>query len=448
MANERKFVVENIRRVLLREYLMKETERAGFGGLDIQRTPIGTRISLFIERPGLVIGRQGGAIKRLTETLEREFKFDNPQIEVQEVDNPSLNAQIMAEKLAVALERGWHFRRAGHSTVRRIMDSGARGCQVVISGKLTGQRHRTEKFKEGHIKHCGEPSREFMRDGFAVAKLKLGIIGVKVQIMDSDTKLPDDIEVMKAPVVVEGEEPVAALEPSVEAETPVETAVAEVTVEAPAVEAKAEPEAPVKPALAPVVEAKVEPEKAAEPAKAPAEEPKVVAKPAIPEKPKSEEPVPVKKPLPLPAEEPKVEAKPAIPEKVKPKEPAPIEKPLPLPAEEPKVVAKPATPEKPKPEEPVPVKKPSPPPAEEPKVEAKPAVAETEKAKPEEPERLGKPTPLIEEKKEKEKVKKKERKVRDGKDLKTKKLKMVARKLEKLGEDVDVELREEEEESK
>jgi small subunit ribosomal protein S3 len=107
LASERKFVVENIRRVLLREYLMKETQRAGFGGLDIQRTPMGTRISLFIERPGIVIGRQGGAIKSLTETLEKEFKFDNPQIEVQEVDNPSLNAQIMAEKLAVALERGW-----------------------------------------------------------------------------------------------------------------------------------------------------------------------------------------------------------------------------------------------------------------------------------------------------------------------------------------------------
>ena len=155
MANERKFVTENIRRVLLKEYMMKKVGRAGFGGLDVQRTPMGTRVTLITERPGLVIGRRGEAIKSLTKAIEDDFSFNNPQIEVQEVENPNLNAQIMAEKLANALERGWHFRRAGHSTVRRIMDSGARGCQVIIAGKLTGQRHRTEKFKEGHIKYCG-----------------------------------------------------------------------------------------------------------------------------------------------------------------------------------------------------------------------------------------------------------------------------------------------------
>ncbi|MBX8644670.1 MAG: 30S ribosomal protein S3, partial [Thermoplasmata archaeon] len=138
-------------------------------------------------------------IKSLTRQMEELFDFDNPQIEVQEDQNPNLNAQIMAKKLAFALERGWHFRRAGHSTVRRIMDSGARGCQVIISGKLTGQRHRTEKFKEGHIKYCGEPKRLFMREGFAAAKLKLGVIGVKVQIMVPDARLPDEI-IIKDPL--------------------------------------------------------------------------------------------------------------------------------------------------------------------------------------------------------------------------------------------------------
>ncbi|UCG68344.1 MAG: 30S ribosomal protein S3 [Thermoplasmata archaeon] len=195
MTSERKFVMENIRRYLLKEYLMRETKRAGFGGLDIQRTPMGTRVTLTIERPGLVIGRRGGSIKFLERSVEEDFNFDNPKIEVQEVGNPSLNAQIMAEKLASALERGWHFRRAGHSTVRRIMDAGAKGCQVVISGKLTGQRHRVEKFKEGHIKFCGEPATQWMEEGFAVAKRKLGVIGVKVQIMDPDSKLPDDVEI-------------------------------------------------------------------------------------------------------------------------------------------------------------------------------------------------------------------------------------------------------------
>lgn len=196
MAGERKIVIENIKRVLLREHLIKRTERAGFGGLDIQRTPLGTRVTLLAERPGLIIGRKGRAVKALTEEMISEFDFDNPQIEVEEVQNPALNAQIMADKLASALERGWHFRRAGHSTVRRIMDAGARGCQVTISGKLTGRRHRTEKFKEGHIKHCGEPKLTWMREGFAIAKVKLGVIGVKVLIMESDAELPDEIRII------------------------------------------------------------------------------------------------------------------------------------------------------------------------------------------------------------------------------------------------------------
>ncbi|HOE52793.1 MAG TPA: 30S ribosomal protein S3 [Methanomassiliicoccales archaeon] len=196
MASERKFVAENVRRVLLKEYLMKTVDRAGFGGVDVQRTPMGTRVTLVTERPGIVIGRRGAAIKSLTKAIEDNFKYDNPQIEVQEVENPNLNAQIMAEKLAFALERGWHFRRAGHSTVRRIMEAGARGCLIVISGKLTGERHRTEKFKDGYIKYCGEPRELFVDTGFAVAKLKPGVIGVKVEIMHPEARLPAEIDVM------------------------------------------------------------------------------------------------------------------------------------------------------------------------------------------------------------------------------------------------------------
>jgi small subunit ribosomal protein S3 len=203
MASERKFVAENIRRVLLKEYLMKEVSRAGFGGLEVQRTPMGTRVILSTERPGLVIGRRGQTIKNLTQVIEEKFEFENPQIEVNEVKNPSVNAQIMAEKLAFSLERGWHFRRAGHSTVRRIMDSGARGCHIIVAGKLTGQRHRTEKFKEGYIKFCGEPKANFIEHGYAVAKLKMGIIGVTVEIMRGDSKLPADITVVGKAKAVE-----------------------------------------------------------------------------------------------------------------------------------------------------------------------------------------------------------------------------------------------------
>jgi small subunit ribosomal protein S3 len=196
MAGERKFIRESTNRILIKEFLIKKVEGAGFGGMSIQRTPMGTRINIIVERPGMVIGKGGSKIKEITSEIRDKFNVDNPQIEIQEAGrNASLNAQIMAEKLAEALERGWHFRRAGHSTVRRIMNAGARGCQVVIAGKLTGARHRTEKFTEGHIKYCGETAREVMLRGFAEAKLKAGVLGVKVGIMKPDVKLPDEISI-------------------------------------------------------------------------------------------------------------------------------------------------------------------------------------------------------------------------------------------------------------
>jgi len=200
MTSERSFVRENTNRVLIKEFLIKKIEGAGFGGMNIQRTPMGTRINILVERPGMVIGKGGSKIKELTDAIKENFNVDNPQIEIEEAGSKaSLNAQIMAEKLAEALERGWHFRRAGHSTVRRIMEAGAKGCQVIIAGKLTGARHRTEKFTEGHVKYCGETAREVMDEGYATAKLKPGVLGVKVRIMKPDAKLPDGINIIKPP---------------------------------------------------------------------------------------------------------------------------------------------------------------------------------------------------------------------------------------------------------
>lgn len=158
-------------------------------------------------------------------------------MEVQEVENPNLNAQIMAEKLAFALERGWHFRRAGHSTIRRVMDNGARGCHIIIAGKLTGQRHRTEKFKEGYIKFCGEPKLKDVDKGYAVAKLKPGVIGVTVEIMRPTAKLPDEIDVTAPAEAVEKFPDLAPMMEKKDDFSPVETKPVE---EAPAEEAEPE----------------------------------------------------------------------------------------------------------------------------------------------------------------------------------------------------------------
>jgi small subunit ribosomal protein S3 len=190
-------IQERVRRVQVHQHVQKKTARAGFGGLSIQRTPLGTHIRISAERPGLVIGRKGGDIQNLTDELERKFGYENLQVEAGEVSNFALNPLIMASKVANALERGWNYRRAGNSMLQRIMDSGARGCQITIAGKLTGLRHRTEKFVSGHIKFCGEPALQLMNVGIAQAKLKPGTIGVKVAIMRPDAKLPDEIEVAK-----------------------------------------------------------------------------------------------------------------------------------------------------------------------------------------------------------------------------------------------------------
>ena len=210
---------ERVRRVQVHDHVQKRTARAGFGGLSIQRTPLGTHVRISAERPGLVIGRKGSDFQRLTEELERKFGYENLQVEAGEVNHFALNPLIMAAKVANALERGWNYRRAGNSMLQRIMDAGARGCQITIAGKLTGLRHRTEKFLSGHIKFCGETALELMDVGIAQAKLKPGTIGVKVAIMKPDAKLPDEIEVAKIEVPVAEEAKEEDTESSEEEET-------------------------------------------------------------------------------------------------------------------------------------------------------------------------------------------------------------------------------------
>jgi small subunit ribosomal protein S3 len=163
--------------------------------MDVAKTPMGTQIVLKAEKPGMVIGKGGKNIRKVTSELEERFDLDDPQIDVQEVDEPDLNAQIVADRLANALERGWYFRKAGHTTIDRIMDAGALGAEIVLSGKVTGARSRVEKFNRGYIKHNGEPAEEIVDRGTGVAVMKLGTIGVQVRIIPPNAELPDDFEV-------------------------------------------------------------------------------------------------------------------------------------------------------------------------------------------------------------------------------------------------------------
>ncbi len=196
MAIERKFVADGVRKVRVQKYFLKELKRAGYGGMDIARTPLGTQVTIYAEKPGIVIGKGGKVVRQLTADLAQDYQIEAPQIEVQQVGNPNFNAQIMAERLANALERGWYFRKAGSNVVRRVMESGALGCEVVLSGKVTGARSRVQKFTEGYIKHAGEPSITMVEKGYAVAIKKLGTIGVQVKIILPETKLPDKFEIL------------------------------------------------------------------------------------------------------------------------------------------------------------------------------------------------------------------------------------------------------------
>jgi len=272
MADEQQFIENGLQRTQIDEFFQDELGRAGYGGMEIAKTPMGTQIVLEAEKPGMVIGKGGKNIRKITTTLETEFDLEDPQIDVQEVDEPDLNARIVADRLANALERGWYFRKAGHTTIDRIIESGALGAEIVLSGKVTGARSRVEKFNRGYIKHNGEPAEEIVDSGVATAVMKLGTIGVRVKIIPPGAELPDDFEIRRDVEVEDyvpddegveellagenGEEPAetgdepddtptpdAAVEPAEEAVEPAEEAVVEPVEE----EAVVEPveEAPV-----------------------------------------------------------------------------------------------------------------------------------------------------------------------------------------------------------
>jgi len=193
---EKDFVTEGLKRTKIDEYLENELERAGYGGMDVQVTPLGTMVVVYAERPGMVIGRGGKTVRAITQTLKTDFDLDNPQVEVKEVDVPELNPKIMAYKIASMLQRGMHFRRVAYSTIRRIMGAGAQGVEVTISGKIRGSRSAVAKFVEGYIKKCGEPSTRFVKEGFATVQLKPGVLGIFVRIMPPEAVLPDKVDIL------------------------------------------------------------------------------------------------------------------------------------------------------------------------------------------------------------------------------------------------------------
>lgn len=197
MSVVKHFITESIKKTEIDEFLQKKLERAGYGGVTISKTPLGTHIVIYAMRPGLVIGRGGETIRELAGILEEKFKVANPQISVSEIEIPELNAYVVASRVASALQRGVHFRRAGFWSLNQVMEAGALGAEIVISGKLRTERARYEKFRAGYLVKCGDPSLRYMQKAEVHVQLKPGMFGIRVRIMPPDAKFPDKIRIVE-----------------------------------------------------------------------------------------------------------------------------------------------------------------------------------------------------------------------------------------------------------
>jgi small subunit ribosomal protein S3 len=182
---EKQFIQKGARKVRLDEFLEEELEGAGYSHSDIVRTPTSTKVVIYAQRPGLVIGRGGSRINELTEDMEEAFDLENPQIEVNEIENGDANAEVVAKSIADWLEKGGHAKRVGYTYLRRMKEAGVIGAELEITGKLSGNRGRTEKFSFGYVKRCGNTSKENVAKAYELARTKPGAIGVKVRIMES-----------------------------------------------------------------------------------------------------------------------------------------------------------------------------------------------------------------------------------------------------------------------
>jgi len=194
LSSTKHFIEDSIKKAGVDEFLWKEFERAGYGGVEITKTPLGTNIVIYAMRPGMIIGRGGATIKNLAKILEEKFGLPNPQISVAEIEVPELNARVMASRIASALRRNIHFRRAGFWALSRIMEAGAMGAEIVISGKLRTERARSEKFRDGYLPKSGDPAMKYVQTAVTHVQLKPGVFGIKVSIMPPNVKLPDEIE--------------------------------------------------------------------------------------------------------------------------------------------------------------------------------------------------------------------------------------------------------------
>lgn len=196
---ERKFVAQKLKEYQIQEYLSGMLAKVGYSHTEIKRTPLGEKVVIFTTRPGLVVGKKGDNIKKLTLVLKKKFKMENPQIEIGDVENPTLDVNYMADRIAFNLERfgSKRFKSIGYKVLQDVMDAGALGAEVVLSGKIPSARARSWRFSAGYLKKSGEIALYKIKKAIIGVNLKSGTIGIKVSIMTPDIELPDKMLAMK-----------------------------------------------------------------------------------------------------------------------------------------------------------------------------------------------------------------------------------------------------------
>ena len=193
MSAVKNVMKSNYRNMELDEYLAATLKDAGYGGVDVQKTPIGTRITLYVTRPGLVIGRKGIGIKDITSKLEEKFGLTNPQISVMEVAVPELNPKIMCNRIAQLIERGTAFRRACLWTINTISNAGALGVEVTVAGKLRSERAHFEKHSSGILPKSGDVAEKVVKVGVTHVRTKMGLMGIQLRIALKN-EIPQDFD--------------------------------------------------------------------------------------------------------------------------------------------------------------------------------------------------------------------------------------------------------------
>jgi len=193
MSAAKNVIRNNFRTMELNEFLAQALKDAGYGGIEVQKTPVGARITVYVTRPGLAIGRKGVGIKDLMSKIEQNFGLQNPQISVLEVSNPELNPHIMCNRIAQLIERGTAFRRASMWSLNTIMSAGALGVEVVISGKLRTERAHFEKHTIGIVPKSGEDANKIVRIGITHVLTKMGLMGIQLRI-SSKVAVPEEFQ--------------------------------------------------------------------------------------------------------------------------------------------------------------------------------------------------------------------------------------------------------------